>query len=161
MSSRVRAPTVIGHDVCGTVVPPLSLGPPRLPPRSNACIIMVIAGLDAATLIGVGPGSGYRAATRSTAPAGDRRVDVTALHLLGCSMPPRTRFDEPPEFDAGDRVVAVERIGPPWHRFPAGSRGIVVARTADRLIAALFDTGRVEHVHPAALRFEEPPPGEI
>ena len=38
--------------------------------------------------------------------------------------------------------------------------GIVVARTADRLIAVLFDTGRVEHVHPAALRFEEPPPGE-
>lgn len=70
-------------------------------------------------------------------------------------MPPSTTFDEPPEFDIGDRVVTTDSVGPPWHRIPRGSRGIVVARTADRLIAVRFYTGRVEHLHPSLLQFDE------
>jgi hypothetical protein len=66
-----------------------------------------------------------------------------------------TTFDQPPEFDVGDRVVSTEPIGPVLHRrIPRGSRGIVIARTADRLIAVRFDTGHVEHVHPNQLRFD-------
>lgn len=71
-------------------------------------------------------------------------------------MPPSTTFDEPPEFDAGDRVVTTEPVGPRWHRVPRDSTGTVVARTAERLIAVRFDSGRVEHVHPASLAYEEP-----
>lgn len=68
-----------------------------------------------------------------------------------------TTFDEPPEFDVGDRVVTTEPIGPVWRRrVPRGSRGLVVARTADRLIAVRFDTGLVEHVHPSVLGYDEP-----
>jgi hypothetical protein len=37
-----------------------------------------------------------------------------------------------------------------------GSRGIVVARTPDRLVAVRFTTGDVEHLHPNTLR---PDPG--
>jgi hypothetical protein len=71
-------------------------------------------------------------------------------------MPPSTTFDEPPEFDVGDRVVTTEPIGPAWHRrVPRGARGIVLARTAERLIAVRFDTGAVEHVHPAGLRYDD------
>jgi hypothetical protein len=70
-------------------------------------------------------------------------------------LPPSTTFDEPPEFDIGDRVVTTDSVGPPWHRIPRGSRGIVVARTADRLIAVRFYTGRVGHLHPSLLQFDE------
>ena len=63
-----------------------------------------------------------------------------------------TTFDEPPEFDVGDRVITNEAIGPAWHRrIPRGSPGIVIARTADRLIAVRFDNGQVEHLHPTLL----------
>jgi len=82
-------------------------------------------------------------------------------------MPPSTTFDEPPEFDVGDRVVTTGRVGSLRHGVPRGSHGIVIARTADRLIAVRFDAdrapvdqtagGRVEHVHPSALRYEQPP----
>jgi hypothetical protein len=70
-------------------------------------------------------------------------------------VPPSTTFDEPPEFDVGDRVVTVDPVGPRLHRIPRGSAGIVLARTSEQLIAVRFDTGRVEHVHPARLRFEQ------
>ena len=70
-------------------------------------------------------------------------------------MPPSTTFDEPPEFDVGDRVVTVSAVGPRLHRIPRGSAGLVVARTPERLIAVHFDVGRVEHVHPAQLRYEQ------
>jgi hypothetical protein len=70
-------------------------------------------------------------------------------------VPPATTFDEPPQFDVGDRVVSTERVGPLLQGVPRGSRGVVIARTADRLIAVRFDSGRVEHVHPARLRFDE------
>jgi hypothetical protein len=49
-----------------------------------------------------------------------------------------------------------------WSRWAAlasgarGSAGVVVARTAERLIAVRFDTGPVEHVQPADLAYEEP-----
>jgi hypothetical protein len=69
-------------------------------------------------------------------------------------VPPSTTFDEPPEFDVGDRVVTVDPIGPRLHRIPRGSAGAVVARTPERLIVVRFDTGRIEHVHPARLQFE-------
>ena len=66
---------------------------------------------------------------------------------------PATSFDDPPEYEVGDRVVAVNAIGPVWHRRVArGSRGIVIARTAERLIAVRFLDGTVEHVHPNDLR---------
>jgi hypothetical protein len=68
-------------------------------------------------------------------------------------MPPTTTFDEPPEFDVGDRVVSTEPIGPRLHRVARGSAGIVIGRTAERLIAVRFDSGRVEHVHPSRLGF--------
>jgi hypothetical protein len=71
-------------------------------------------------------------------------------------VPPSTTFDEPPEFDVGDRVVTVDPVGPRLRRIPRGSAGMVVARTPERLIAVRFDLGRVEHVHPARLRFEQP-----
>jgi hypothetical protein len=74
-------------------------------------------------------------------------------------MPPSTTFDEPPEFDVGDRVVTADRVGPRWRRMPAGSAGVVVARSAERLIAVRFDGGRVEHVHPRSLAYEDPPAG--
>jgi hypothetical protein len=74
-------------------------------------------------------------------------------------MTPPTTFDEPPEFDVGDRVVAIDPVGPRWHRVPRGTAGIVVARTPERLIAVRFDSGRVEHVHPARLAYEEPSAG--
>ena len=74
-------------------------------------------------------------------------------------MPPSTMFDEPPEFDLGDRVVTVEPLGRRWHRVPRGGAGVVVARTAERLVAVRFDTGRMEHVHPARLAYEEPGAG--
>jgi len=70
-------------------------------------------------------------------------------------LPPSTTFDEPPEFDVGDQVVTTDPVGPRWHRVPRGSRGIVVARTAERLIAVRFESARVEHVHPSLLRFDE------
>ena len=70
-------------------------------------------------------------------------------------MPPFTTFDEPPEFDVGDRVVTIDPVGPLLHRVPRGSAGVVVARTAERLIAVRFDSGRVEHVHPAGLAYED------
>ena len=75
---------------------------------------------------------------------------------MNAFVPPSTTFDEPPEFDAGDRVVTTEPVGPRWHRVPKGSAGTVSGRTPDRLIAVLFDSGRVEHVHPACLAYEEP-----
>jgi Xrn1 SH3-like domain len=74
-------------------------------------------------------------------------------------VPPSTTFDEPPEFDVGDRVVTVDPVGPRWRRVPRGSAGIVVARTAERLVAVHFDSSRVEHVHPALLTYEEPGTG--
>jgi hypothetical protein len=70
-------------------------------------------------------------------------------------MPPSTTFDEPPEFDVGDRVLTTEQLGPLMHRLPRGSRGTVIARTADGLIAVRFETGRVEHVHPAQLSYDD------
>lgn len=71
-------------------------------------------------------------------------------------MPPSTTFDDPPEFDVGDRVVTVDAIGPVWHRrVAAGSHGIVVARTAERLIAVRFTMGAVEHLHPSQLRLDD------
>jgi hypothetical protein len=70
-------------------------------------------------------------------------------------MPPSTTFDGPPEFDVGDRVVTTDPVGPRWRRVPRGSAGVVAARTAERLIAVRFDNGRVEHVHPASLAYEE------
>lgn len=70
-------------------------------------------------------------------------------------MPLSTTFDEPPEFDVGDRVITTEPIGPLLHRrVQRGSRGIVIARTAQRLIAVHFDSGQVEHVHPNALTWD-------
>jgi hypothetical protein len=69
-------------------------------------------------------------------------------------MPPATTFDEPPEFDVGDRVVTTEAIGPVLRRRVArGAHGIVLARTADRLIAVRFANGQVEHVHPNGLAY--------
>lgn len=66
---------------------------------------------------------------------------------------PATTFDDPPEYDVGDRVTAVIAIGPVWHRRVArGARGIVIARTAERLIAVRFLDGTVEHVYPNDLR---------
>lgn len=60
-------------------------------------------------------------------------------------MPPATTFDEPAELDVGDRVIATEPVGPAGHRrIP---RGVVVARTAKRLIAVRFDSGPVERLH--------------
>jgi hypothetical protein len=70
-------------------------------------------------------------------------------------VPASTTFDEPPEFDVGDRVVTVGPVGPRLHRVPHGAAGVVVARTPERLIAVRFDTGRVEHVHPSRLRYEQ------
>ena len=70
-------------------------------------------------------------------------------------MPTSTTFDEPPEFDVGDRVVTTEAIGPVLHRrVPRGTRGVVVARTADRLIAVRFADAHVEHLHPTVLAFD-------
>lgn len=67
-------------------------------------------------------------------------------------MPVPTTFDEPPEFDIGDRVATTIATGPRWHRTTARDQhGIVVARTAERLIAVRFDDGHVDHVHPATL----------
>ena len=64
-----------------------------------------------------------------------------------------TGFDEPPEYDVGDRVTAASPIGPVWHRRVArGARGIVIARTPKRLIAVRFHDGTVEHVHPNDFR---------
>jgi len=72
-------------------------------------------------------------------------------------MPPSTTFDEPPEFDVGDQAVSAEPIGPTWHRrVPRGARGVVLTRTAERLIAVRFDSGEVEHVHPNGLRYADP-----
>jgi hypothetical protein len=71
-------------------------------------------------------------------------------------VPPTTTFEEPPEFDVGDRVVSTGRLGVMPHGVPRGSRGVVIARTADRLIAVRFDSGRVEHMHPSRLRFDAP-----
>ena len=71
-------------------------------------------------------------------------------------MPSWTTFDEPPEFDVGDRVVTRVAVGPAWKRtLPRGSRGIVIARTVDRLVAVRFATGQVEHLHPSDLRIDE------
>ena len=70
-------------------------------------------------------------------------------------MPPSTTFDEPPEFDVGDRVVTTGPIGPVWRRMPRGSTGVVIARTAERLVAVRFDAGGVEHVHPTRLRLAD------
>jgi len=74
--------------------------------------------------------------------------------MLKYSMPPSTTFDEPPEFHVGDRVVTTGRVGPVWHGIASGTAGVVVARTADRLIAVRFDGGRVEHVHPGRLQLD-------
>jgi hypothetical protein len=70
-------------------------------------------------------------------------------------MPSSTTFDEPPQYDIGDRVITREPIGPAWHRRkPRGSKGIVIARTAERLIAVRFEDGQVEHVHPNMLALD-------
>lgn len=70
-----------------------------------------------------------------------------------------TTFDEPPEFDVGDRVVTTQPIGRRWgHRILPGAPGTVIARTADRLIAVRFEDGRVEHVHPAVLAWQDEEP---
>jgi hypothetical protein len=47
-------------------------------------------------------------------------------------VPSSTTFDEPPEFDVGDRVVTVDPVGPRLHRVPRWTAGIVVARTPER-----------------------------
>lgn len=70
-------------------------------------------------------------------------------------MPPSTTFDEPPEFDVGDRVVTTRPVGSRWHRVPRGSAATVLAHTPERLIVVRFDSGPVEHVRPAALAYEE------
>jgi hypothetical protein len=63
-----------------------------------------------------------------------------------------TTFDDPPEFDVGDRVIVTEPSRHRWHRTAApGERGIVVACTAQRVIAVRLDDGRVEHVHPSTV----------
>jgi hypothetical protein len=69
-------------------------------------------------------------------------------------MPPSTTFDEPPEFDVGDRVITTEAIGPVLSRRPRGACGIVIARTPDRLIAVRFEDAHVEHLHPSVLAFD-------
>jgi hypothetical protein len=70
-------------------------------------------------------------------------------------MPASTTFDEPPEFDVGDRVVSTEAIGPLLHRrLPRGARGVVIARTAERLVAVRFQDGQVEHLHPGLLALD-------
>ncbi|WP_448642321.1 hypothetical protein [Geodermatophilus sp. URMC 63] len=38
--------------------------------------------------------------------------------------PPATTFDEPPEFDVGERVVAVDPVGPVLHRLPGAAPGL-------------------------------------
>lgn len=74
-------------------------------------------------------------------------------------MPAFTTFDEPPEFDVGDRAVTTTATGHPWRRTTArGQHGMVIARTADRLIAVRFDDGHVDHVHPATLTLEPADP---
>jgi hypothetical protein len=76
-------------------------------------------------------------------------------------MPPGTTFDEPPDFDIGDRVVTTEAIGPVLRRRVArGAQGIVIARTADRLIAVRFADGQVEHLHPNVLAYAPGDPSE-
>jgi hypothetical protein len=79
----------------------------------------------------------------------------TAAVQEGPTMPPSVTFDEPPEFDVGDRVITTEPIGPVLRRRVArGTGGIVVARTAERLIAVRFADGTVEHVHPNTLALD-------
>jgi hypothetical protein len=51
-------------------------------------------------------------------------------------VPPSTTFDETPQFDVGDRVVTDARVGSLLHGAARGGRGLVIARTADRLIAS-------------------------
>lgn len=70
-------------------------------------------------------------------------------------MSSSTAFDEPPEFDVGDGVVTTGPVCPVWRRVRSGSPGIVVARTADRLVVARFGNGRrVESVQPSSLRLD-------
>jgi hypothetical protein len=70
-------------------------------------------------------------------------------------MPPSTTFDEPPQYETGDRVMTTEPVGSVWNRRqPRGSKGIVIARTATRLIAVRFEDGQVEHLHPNMLALD-------
>jgi hypothetical protein len=70
-------------------------------------------------------------------------------------MPSSTPFDEPPQYDTGDRVITRAPIGPVWHRRkPRGSKGIVIARTAERFIAVRFRDGQVEHLPPELLALD-------
>lgn len=61
-------------------------------------------------------------------------------------------FDEPPRFDIGDRVVAVENIGGFLRpRVAKRSRGIVIAVLPDQRIGVRFETDVIEVVRPAQL----------
>lgn len=61
-------------------------------------------------------------------------------------------FDEPPRFDVGDRVVAVENIGGFLRpRVAKGSRGIVIAVLPDFNLRVRFDTDVIEVVRPPQL----------
>ncbi len=61
-------------------------------------------------------------------------------------------FDEPPRFDVGDRVVAVENLGGFLRpRVSRRSRGIVIAVLPDHNLRVHFDNDVVEVARPAQL----------
>ncbi len=61
-------------------------------------------------------------------------------------------FEEPPRFDIGDRVVAVENIGGYLRpRVAKRSRGIVIAVLPDQNLSVRFETNVTEVVRPAQL----------
>jgi hypothetical protein len=49
---------------------------------------------------------------------------ITGRAEFGTSVPLSATFDEPPEFDVGDRVVAVHPVGPVVRRILQGSAGL-------------------------------------
>ena len=62
-------------------------------------------------------------------------------------------------------ALGVSRVQPaqlwmPGAEVPQGSAGVVTARTPERLITVRFDSGWVEHGHPALLTYEELSPGD-
>lgn len=61
-------------------------------------------------------------------------------------------FDEPPRFEVGDRVVAVENVGGFLRpRVAKRSSGIVIAVLPDHSVRVRFDTDAIEVVRPSQL----------
>jgi hypothetical protein len=119
-------------------------------PRAGT--LLAAGGIDAGIAVHTGP-------ALTSLMVGRRHAQVH-LRDTDNAMAARTTFDEPPEFDVGDRVLLVAHIGPVFRpRLRRGDRGIVTGRSVTGQLTVRFDNGSIEIVSSVHLRLDPEPRG--